>query len=359
MNADAMATRMSVLTRALPKRILLVDDDDLELELMADRLASAGFQVARAMNGEEALALLSQQWYPLVITDWQMPVMDGIALTETLRGRGLDDTFIIMLTMRGATLDYERGYLAGVNDYLTKKAPDAELFARIHAAFNTLALRRSLKETQAALEDSVSIDAASGAFAPRELYTRLHSELRRAQRYGRQLAVIVINVVGRGETQTNLQAETLRSVVQTIDSAVRAHVDWVGRLDAGPGATFALVLPEAGVAEAPSIKDRVLNALRRYADSSNEQLVFSVGVAALDRTAAGAQVDAKEMLDVAMHCRECPGRAGQEQLRSVQRSVACHVAIVCRHGYVVDSECSLKTSGASIAGAASARVATG
>jgi PleD family two-component response regulator len=357
MNPEAMATRMSVLTRALPRRILLVDDDDLELGSMADRLASAGFQVARATNGEEALALLSQQWYPLLITDWQMPVMDGIALTETLRGRGLDDTFIIMLTMRGADIDYGRGYLSGVDDYLTKEASEAELFARIHAAFNTLALRRSLKETQAALEESVSIDAASGAFATRELYTRLHSELRRAHRYGRQLAVIVINV-GRGEGQATPPAEALRSVVQTIDSAVRAHVDWVGRLDASAGATFALVLPEAGIAEAPSIKDRVLNALRQYAHSSGQQLVFRVGVAALDRTAAGAHVDAKEMLDVAAHCLECPGRAGREQMRSVQRSVACHVAIACRHGYVVDSECSLKASGAAVADVAPAGAAT-
>jgi PleD family two-component response regulator len=358
MNPDAMATRMSVLTRALPKRILLVDDDDLELELMADRLASAGFQVTRATNGEEALALLSQQWYPLVITDWQMPVMDGIALTETLRARGLEETFIIMLTMRGANVDYERGYLSGVDDYLTKKAPDPELFARIHAAFNTLALRRSLKDTQAALEESVSIDAASGAFATRELYTRLHSELCRAQRYGRQLAVIAINVAARGQAPTTPQAQVLRSVVQTIDAAVRAHVDWLGRLEASVGATFALVLPEAGVAEAPAIKDRVLNALRQYAQSSNEQLAFGVGVAALDRTAAGAPVDAKEMLEVATHCLECPGRAGPEQLRSVQRSVACHVSIVCRHGYVVDSECLLKSSGASIPNGAAVGVAT-
>jgi PleD family two-component response regulator len=355
MNPEAVATRMSVLTRALPRRILLAGENGPELASMADRLASAGFQVSRAMNGEEALALLSRQWHPLVITDWQLPLMDGVALARALRGRGLDDTFIIMLTIRGASVDYERGYLAGVDDYLTRKAPDAELFVRIHAAFNTLALRGSLKETQAALEDSVSIDAASGAFATRELYTKLHSELRRAQRYGRQLAVIAIKVAGRDKTTP--QARTLRGVVQTIDSAVRAHIDWVGRLDASAGATFALVLPEAGVAEAPSIKDRVLNALRQYALSSDEQLVFSVGVAALDRTAAGAQVDAKEMLDVATHCLECPGRAGQEQLRSVQRSVACHVAIVCRHGYVVDSECSLKTPGAS-GGVVSAGVAT-
>ena len=57
---------------------------------------------------------------------------------------------------------------------------------------------------------------------------------------------------------------------------------------------------------------------------------------------------------MAAHCLECPGRAGREQLRSVQRSVACHVAIACRHGYVVDSECSLKASGAAVAATAEA-----
>ena len=150
----------------------------------------------------------------------------------------------------------------------------------------------------------------------------------------------------RAEVQATPPAESLRGVVQTIDSAVRAHVDWVGRLDASAGATFALVLPEAGIAEAPSIKDRVLNALRQYAHPAANSL--SSGSAWLRSTARpqALSVDAKEMLDVAAHCLECPGRAGREQMRSVQRSVACHVAIACRHGYVVDSECSLKASGA-------------
>ena len=58
MQADAIATRMSVLTRALPTRILLVDDDELELELLAERLATAGFEVQQAQNGAEALRLL-------------------------------------------------------------------------------------------------------------------------------------------------------------------------------------------------------------------------------------------------------------------------------------------------------------
>jgi two-component system, cell cycle response regulator len=347
MKAERMATRMSVLGRALPSRVLLVDDDELELELMADRLAAAGFEVACAQNGEAALQLIEQQWYPLVITDWLMPVMDGIAFTEALRSRGATDTYIIMLTMREASVDYERGYVAGVDDYLSKRVPDAELFARITAAFNTLALRRSLKEAQAALEQAAAVDTESGAFALRELYTRLHGEIRRAQRYGRKLTLLTLVVSATQRTtalSVALTPEMLRGIVQTIESVVRLQIDWTGRLDSEQGAAFAVVLPESSISEAPRIKERLLDALRRHAEGLETlRLSFAFGVAALDD--AGQQspaIDTVEMLEVAGLCRNCPGRTGPEQLGAVQRSVACHVSIVCRHGYVVDNECSLK-----------------
>ena len=349
MNADAMATRMSVLTRALPLRILIVDDDELEAALMASRLTSAGFEVTRAANGLEALAQLDQQWYPLVITDWQMPVMDGIEFTQALRTRGAEDTYIIMLSMREASVDYERGYVAGVDDYLSKKVPDAELFARIQAAFNTLALRRSLREAQAALEQSVAIDVASGAFAVSELQGKLNAEIRRAQRYGRQLGIITlgVQVAGRQDEGALPQADVLRELVRTIDIVVRAHVDWVGRAEAATGAAFTIVLPEAGICEAPVVKDRLLMTLRRFADTLPTPLAFTFGVATLERgTSESTPVDAREMLKVAGHCRACPGRTSPEQLAAVQRSVACHVGIACRHGYVVDNECSLKSTSA-------------
>ena len=351
MKADAMATRMSVLGRALPSRVLLVDDDELELELMADRLAAAGFEVARAENGAAALQLLEQQWYPLVITDWLMPVMDGIAFTEALRGRGATDTYIIMLTMREASVDYERGYVAGVDDYLSKRVPDAELFARIAAAFNTLALRRSLKEAQAALEQAAAIDTDSGAFALRELYARLHGEIKRAQRYGRKLTLLTLAVSAAERAtavEVALSPEILRGIVQSIESVVRLQIDWTGRLDNQQGVSFAVVLPESSISEAPRIKERLLAALRRYAENfSTLQLSFAFGVAALEDTGQQSPpVDTAEVLEIAGLCRSCPGRTGPEQLGAVQRSVACHIAIVCRHGYVVDNECSLKSRSA-------------
>jgi CheY-like chemotaxis protein len=47
-----------------------------------------GLDVRRAANGAEALKILEGEWFPVILTDWQMPVMDGIELTERVRARG-------------------------------------------------------------------------------------------------------------------------------------------------------------------------------------------------------------------------------------------------------------------------------
>jgi PleD family two-component response regulator len=320
----------------------LVDDDDLELALMADRIGSAGFEVARAMNGDEALDLLARQWFPLVITDWQMPVMDGIAFTEALRLRGVDDTYVIMLTMRESSMDYERGYLAGVDDYLTKRLPDSELFARIHAAFNTLALRRSLKETQAALATASPVDADTGAFTRTELLGKLRSELRRAQRYGRMLSVLTIGV-RMAALEAAPRAQALKAVVQALQKTVRTHVDWVARLDEDSKTpVFAIVLPEAAPGDGPKIKERLRAALAAI-DTAGTVIEFEYGLVSLDRTGGeGRTLEADDLLAVAELCRVCSGHTGAAQLSAVQRSVAAGVTIACRHGYAVESHCTLK-----------------
>lgn len=341
MGIEAMTTRMSVLTRALPMRILLVDDDDLELALLADRIAAAGFDVERAMNGQEALEKIASKWYPLIITDWQMPVMDGIAFTESLRTRGVDDTYVIMLTMRESTMDYERGYLAGVDDYLTKRLPDAELLARINAAFNTIALRRSLREAQDALLTASPIDPRTGAFTESETLTKLQAELRRSQRYGRMLSVLLVSVavVGRDEPP---HVDIVKAVVQAIQQTIRTHVDWVGHVESTTTEQIvAIVLPEAAPGEGPKIKERLRIALANI--DAGAQLLFNFGLVGLERGGDQARpIEARDLLQVAEHCRLCSGHAGPAQLSAVQRSVAVAATIDCRHGYAVESHCTLK-----------------
>jgi DNA-binding response OmpR family regulator len=156
----AVTGRLRALSKDMNLTILIVDDDELERALISDRLEARGFEVALAANGAEALALLEGPVIPVLLVDWSMPVMNGIELTERLRARGMDDSYIIMLTARDTNLDYEAGYRAGVDDYLTKKVRDTELLARIHSGFSTFALRRSLKEVRATLAEVLADKAA-------------------------------------------------------------------------------------------------------------------------------------------------------------------------------------------------------
>jgi len=166
-NRSPVSVRIGELTRDTPMRVLVVDDDELERALLCDRLSACGLQVTEATSGATALQLLNDEWFAIVITDWQMPRMDGIELTERVRALGVDDTYIIMLTVLDSEFDYERGYRAGVDDYLSKKMPATEVLARVHAAVHTLALRRLLKDARAALAEAQDALTAAGIdFAP-------------------------------------------------------------------------------------------------------------------------------------------------------------------------------------------------
>jgi CheY-like chemotaxis protein len=150
-NSGAMTGRIKALAADLPLSVLIVDDDDLERTLIGDRLVQRGIQVGEARDGAEALARLKQEAIPVVVVDWRMPVMDGIEFTEKFRAEVPGDTYVIMLTSRKEDFDFERGYRAGVDDYLTKGVREPELIARIHAGLHTHALRVQLREARAAL----------------------------------------------------------------------------------------------------------------------------------------------------------------------------------------------------------------
>lgn len=150
-NSGVVTSRLRALAEDMPLSVLIVDDDELERTLVADRLGTRGIRVGEAANGAEALERLAHDRVPVVIVDWHMPVMDGIEFTERFRATNAGDTYVIMLTSRKEDFDFERGYRAGVDDYLTKGVREPELIARIHAGLHTYSLRVQLREARAAL----------------------------------------------------------------------------------------------------------------------------------------------------------------------------------------------------------------
>ena len=113
-------------------RVLVVEDNVVNQQLVLVMLARAGYVAEVAMDGREALALLRAHRFDLVLMDLQMPVMDGLQATRELRqpGSGVLDPAVpvIALTANAFAEDRARSFAAGMNDFLTKPVDPRRLF---------------------------------------------------------------------------------------------------------------------------------------------------------------------------------------------------------------------------------------
>jgi len=113
------------------ERILVVDDEPRYLEIIRFNLETAGYRVACAPSGEEALAKVAAEFPDLIVLDLMLPDLDGFEVCRLVRERS--SCPIIMLTARGAEEDKVRGLRAGADDYVTKPFSAQELLARVEA----------------------------------------------------------------------------------------------------------------------------------------------------------------------------------------------------------------------------------
>jgi CheY-like chemotaxis protein len=99
---------------------LLVDDNQANLDLLMDYLPRAGYQVAIARNGIEAVASAEELQPALILMDIQMPVLDGMEAIRRIRAAGMHATPIIAVTALAMRGDRERCLAAGANAYMAK-----------------------------------------------------------------------------------------------------------------------------------------------------------------------------------------------------------------------------------------------
>ena len=132
-------------------KILLVDDDEGLVELLAQVMELEGFTIDIANNGQEALEKLDSS-HDLILLDVMMPVLNGIETLKRIRQKF--ETPVLMLTARGDEIDRVIGLELGADDYLPKPFNDRELVARMKAI-----LRRSHNKADAeAVDQSVPSD---------------------------------------------------------------------------------------------------------------------------------------------------------------------------------------------------------
>ena len=129
-----------------PTEILIVEDSLVEAEMLRRILVKAGYQVRLAKNGLEGLQSLTEQHCSLVISDIQMPLMDGYELCRKIKhDEGLWNIPVILVSVLSEPEDIIQSLNVGADSYLTKPCVEANLLARIHSLL-AIPLQRSRSE---------------------------------------------------------------------------------------------------------------------------------------------------------------------------------------------------------------------
>src|ERR1700686_3285392 len=120
--------------------VMIVDDDDLVLARLQELVVAAGYRVRTAANGIGALNSLEQCAASIVVTDLNMPGMNGLDLCRRIREHTWPGyVYIVLLTVRDEEKDILAGLDAGADDYLSKRTSAAQFTARLRIAKRVLA----------------------------------------------------------------------------------------------------------------------------------------------------------------------------------------------------------------------------
>ncbi len=175
-------------------RVLVVDDEPEIVALVAYHLAKAGYRVATAASGQDAIDIARRERPALVVLDLMLPGMSGFEVLEVLRAdENTRDVAVLMLTARREEVDRIRGLSLGADDYLTKPFSPQELVLRVAAILRRVSQPQTpsvdvlafgpLKIDRAAL--TVQVDEQAIELTPTEYKLLLTLAERRGRVQGR------------------------------------------------------------------------------------------------------------------------------------------------------------------------------
>jgi len=218
-------------------RILVVDDTPANLSLLLDALTEAGHEILVAESGRSALSLLEHTTPDVVLLDFMMPGMDGIATCERLKAHAsCRDVPVIFMTAVDEPEQKLRAFQSGAVDYITKPVHVPEVLARVAAHLQIRSLQKSLAD---------------------ELALRIEAEAQLSQSLDR--AVVLADATGRIAFSSRLAEDLLHKhfparAPGTLPVGLESSVALVARRFAEPGRNdlHLFVLEEKGTPPGPA-----------------------------------------------------------------------------------------------------------
>jgi two-component system OmpR family response regulator len=206
-----------LLMRTRPLRILLIDDDDAFTAMMAEYLASEGFDCERAGDPLDGLERARSGGFDAAVLDVMMPQLDGMELLRRLRRESAMP--VLMLTAKGDSIDRVVGLELGADDYLPKPVYPRELVARLRAV-----LRRVQSDPSAAAAAKPELVVGPLRIAPAQRECWLGEQGLSLTGTEFDMLVQLAHRPGEVVTKDELSERVLRRPRETYDRSVDVHI---------------------------------------------------------------------------------------------------------------------------------------
>lgn len=297
------SSRILQLVACEPCHVLIVDDDEIIRERLRLLVEANGFKADTADSADTALEMLKEEEYSILMTDWQMPGMNGVELCRAVRTQiSHCYIYLIVFTVRGDRANAVQGLRAGADDYIGKDCASDELLARLEAARRIVLLEKSLRAANERNQRLSVTDPLTGAFNRRYFTKHLRKELERARRYRHALGLLMLDVDRFKNVNDRLGHqcgdEVLRSVVSQVSSQLRSGCDWLARLG---GEEFAVVLPETGASGSVAVAEKLRALVAGTAIRTKDgpvTVTISLGVGAVEDPLTASEITDSEFMSI-------------------------------------------------------------
>ena len=281
-------------------RVLVVDDEEAICTLFAELLDQYGcYQVVTTTDGRKVMDILRREPFDVVLLDMRMPGLTGIDLLREVR-QVFEELPVIIVSGHGSIEAAVESMDAGAADFVTKPVPASVLHIRIQ---KVLEHRRT--------RWLAATDGLTELYNHRSFHERLAQEVDRANRYGRSLSVLMIDVdrfKTYNDTHGHPQGDLVLRELAGLLKMLSRTSDTVARYG---GEEFALILPETDGASAQTIGDRLREEVERHGFPGAEILpggtvTVSIGVAT--HTSGGTKDGLLKAADTALYEAKRAGR---------------------------------------------------
>jgi len=278
-------------------RVLIVDDEKDEVDILVEAVEDEGYRTAAAYNGQEALDIARKGDVDLVLLDVMMPGKSGYEVCEELKSDDRTrDISVIFVTAKVAVEDVSGGLDLGAHDYITKPYNIPITMARVRAALRAKSLQDRLQQENIELRDLTYTDELTGLRNARYFHERLSEEVQRCTRYDFPLSCLVLEVDEYKEVGNQFGRAPEDDIIGEVGMVLKTNSRSFDVVSRDEDSRFWALLPHTPLDDALSYAEKLRSQIEEtlfFYPSAPSKVSVSIGVSSF----SGAELEEEQLLN--------------------------------------------------------------